>query len=56
MLLGVIGGVLLSLVMVAWPGIDAPGGLALVQLAGPNLGTVAGAAIGGQGGREVRVG
>jgi hypothetical protein len=45
-LLGFIGGVLLSLVMVAWPGIDAPGGLALVQLAGPNLGTVAGAAIG----------
>ena len=45
-LLGFLGGVLLSLVMVAWPGIDAPGGLALVQLAGPNIGTVAGAAIG----------
>ncbi len=45
-LVGFIAGVALSLVMVAWPGIDAPGGLALVQLAGPNLGTVAGAAIG----------
>ncbi len=45
-LVGFITGVALSLVMVAWPGIDAPGGLALVQLAGPNLGTVAGAAIG----------
>lgn len=45
-LLGFIGGVLLSLVMVAWPGIDAPGGLALVQLAGPNFGTIAGAAVG----------
>ncbi len=45
-LLGFIGGVLLSLVMVAWPGIDAPGGLALVQLMGPNIGTIGGAAIG----------
>jgi hypothetical protein len=45
-LLGFIGGVLISLVMVAWPGIDAPGGLALVQLLGPNVGTMAGAAIG----------
>jgi hypothetical protein len=45
-LLGFVGGVLLSLVMVAWPGVDAPGGLALVQLAGPNFGTMAGAAIG----------
>ncbi len=45
-LLGFLGGVLLSLVMVAWPGIEAPGGLALVQLAGPNFGTVAGAAVG----------
>ena len=45
-LLGFVGGVGLSLVMVAWPGIDAPGGLALVQLAGPNVGTMAGAAIG----------
>ncbi|HEY0972838.1 MAG TPA: hypothetical protein VGE02_17850 [Gemmatimonadales bacterium] len=45
-LAGFVGGVLISLVMVAWPGIDAPGGLALVQIAGPNFGTVAGAAIG----------
>lgn len=45
-LIGFVGGVLISLVMVAWPGIDAPGGLALVQLAGPNFGTIAGAAVG----------
>jgi hypothetical protein len=45
-LLGFVGGVAISLVMVAWPGIDAPGGLALVQLVGPNVGTVAGGAIG----------
>ena len=45
-LVGFIGGVLLSLVMVAWPGLDAPGGLAIVQLAGPNFGTVTGAAAG----------
>jgi hypothetical protein len=45
-LIGFVGGVLISLVMVAWPGIEAPGGLALVQLAGPNIGTVAGAGVG----------
>lgn len=45
-LIGFLGGVGLSLMMVAWPGLDAPGGLALVQLAGPNFGTVAGAAVG----------
>jgi hypothetical protein len=45
-LVGFIGGVGISLVMVAWPGIDAPGGHALVQLAGPNFGTVTGAAVG----------
>ncbi len=45
-LVGFVGGVLMGLVMVAWPGIDAPGGLALVQLAGPNVATVGGAAIG----------
>ena len=45
-LVGFVGGVLLSLVMVAWPGIDAPGGHALVQIAGPNFGTMAGGAIG----------
>ncbi len=43
---GFVGGVLISLVMVAWPGIDAPGGQALVQIAGPNIGTLAGAAVG----------
>ena len=45
-LLGFVVGVLISLIMVAWPGIDAPGGLALVQIAGPNVSTIAGAAIG----------
>lgn len=45
-LLGFSAGVVISLIMVAWPGIEAPGGLALVQLAGPNIGTVAGAAVG----------
>lgn len=45
-LLGFVGGVLMGLVMVAWPGIDAPGGLAVVQIAGPNVSTLAGAAIG----------
>jgi hypothetical protein len=45
-LAGFIFGTALSLVMVAWPGLDAPGGLALVQLAGPNIGTIAGATIG----------
>lgn len=43
---GFVAGVLISLVMVAWPGIDAPGGLALVQLAGPNVATIGGAVIG----------
>jgi hypothetical protein len=43
---GFIGGVAISLIMVAWPGIDAPGGLALVQLIGPNVGTILGAAVG----------
>lgn len=45
-LFGFLGGVLLSLIMVVWPGIEAPGGLAIVQLAGPNFGTMAGAALG----------
>jgi hypothetical protein len=45
-LLGFVGGVAISLLMVAWPGIEAPGGHALVQLAGPNFGTVTGAALG----------
>ena len=45
-LVGFCVGVGLSLVMVALPGIDAPGGMAPVQLMGPNVGTVAGAALG----------
>jgi len=45
-LIGFAAGVAISLIMVAWPGIEAPGGLALVQLAGPNMGAVAGAALG----------
>lgn len=45
-LIGFVGGVIVSLVAVAWPGIDAPGGHAIVQLAGPNFGTTAGAAVG----------
>ena len=45
-LVGFVGGVVLSLIMVAWPGIDAPGGLAIVQLAGPNFGTITGATVG----------
>lgn len=45
-LTGFVSGVVISLVMVAWPGIDAPGGHALVQVAGPNIGTMVGAAAG----------
>lgn len=45
-LVGFVAGVALSFVMVAWPGMDAPGGLALVQLLGPNFGTVTGATLG----------
>lgn len=45
-LIGFVAGVAISLVMVAWPGIEAPGGLALVQIAGPNIGTMVGAALG----------
>ena len=45
-LLGFIGGLLFSLLMLLWPGIDAPGGMAPVALFGPNVGTTAGAAIG----------
>jgi len=32
--------------MVAWPGLDAPGEQAIVQLLGPNFGLVTGAALG----------
>ncbi len=53
-LVGFIGGVVIALVMVAWPGIDAPGGLALVQLVGPNVSTVGGAALGALYGAFIR--
>lgn len=45
-LVGFVGGVLFSLLMLMWPGIDAPGGMAPVALFGPNVGTTAGAALG----------
>lgn len=45
-LIGFLTGVVISLVTVAWPGIDAPGGLALAQFAGPNFCTVLGAGAG----------
>lgn len=45
-LVGFLTGVLISLVTVAWPGIEAPGGLALAQFAGPNFCTVLGAGAG----------
>src|SRR5215218_8671155 len=44
-LVGFIGGLVFSLLMLLWPGIDAPGGMAPVALFGPNVGTTAGAAI-----------
>ena len=45
-LLGFIFGVVFGLIMVALPGIEEAGGLALVQVFGPNMATVGGAAIG----------
>jgi hypothetical protein len=45
-LIGFLGGCAISLFMVAWPGVDAPGGMAPVALVGPNVGTTAGAAVG----------
>ena len=45
-LVGFVGGVLFSLLMLVWPGIDAPGGMAPVALFGPNVGTIAGGALG----------
>ena len=45
-LTGLLLGATISLVMVAWPGLDAPGGQAIAQLLGPNVGLVAGAALG----------
>jgi hypothetical protein len=45
-LFGFIAGVFIGLVMVALPGIEGPGGMALVQVFGPNMATIGGAAIG----------
>jgi len=45
-LAGLLFGAVISLGMVAWPGLDAPGGQAIVQLLGPNFGLVTGAALG----------
>jgi hypothetical protein len=45
-LAGFIGGVAIGLVTVALPGIEGPGGMAPVQVFGPNVATVVGAAIG----------
>jgi hypothetical protein len=45
-LLGFVTGVVIGLVMVALPGIEEPGGMALVQVFGPNMATVVGAALG----------
>jgi hypothetical protein len=45
-LTGLLLGAVISLGMVAWPGLDAPGEQAIVQLLGPNFGLVTGAALG----------
>jgi hypothetical protein len=45
-LFGFIVGVLIGLVMVALPGIQEAGSMALVQVFGPNMATIGGAAIG----------
>jgi hypothetical protein len=45
-LTGLLLGAVTSLGMVAWPGLDAPGEQAIVQLLGPNFGLVTGAALG----------
>lgn len=45
-LVGFVAGVVIGLVMVAMPGIDAPGGHYLVAVAGPNETTIGGAALG----------
>ena len=45
-LLGFIAGVVIGLVMVALPGIRDAGDMALVQVFGPNMATVVGAALG----------
>lgn len=45
-LVGFIAGVAIGLVTVALPGIEGPGGMAPVQVFGPNVATVVGASIG----------
>lgn len=45
-LVGFVTGVAVGLVTVALPGIEAPGGMAPVQVLGPNMATIGGAAIG----------
>lgn len=45
-LVGFVTGVGVGLVTVALPGIEAPGGMAPVQVLGPNMATIGGAAIG----------
>lgn len=45
-LIGFLVGVLVGVVLVAMPGIESAGGMAPVQLLGPNMATIAGAAIG----------
>jgi hypothetical protein len=45
-LIGFIGGVMIGLIMVALPGMEEPGGMALVQVFGPNMATIGGAALG----------
>jgi hypothetical protein len=45
-LVGFVAGCVISLVVVAWPGLGSPGGMAPVALIGPNVGTMAGAALG----------
>src|SRR5262245_51405862 len=46
-LIGLILSALLSFAIIAMPGFESPGVTAVVQLLGPNIGTVAGAALGG---------
>jgi hypothetical protein len=45
-LLGFCGGVAMGLVLVAMPGVEGAGGMAPVQILGPNMATIGGAAIG----------
>ncbi|MFQ5827789.1 MAG: hypothetical protein ACE5JD_01345 [Candidatus Methylomirabilia bacterium] len=51
---GLIAGATLSLALIALPGLAAPFGIAIIQLIGPNLATLAGAALGGAIGIFVR--